>query len=157
MKLLNKEVIKMFELVPWRRNLGVLAGPRKDLFDWFFEDLSLPDFWTAEREWVPAFDVSETEKEVIVKAELPGMDVKDIDIALTDGLLTIKGERKLEKEDKKENYHRIERQFGSFSRSLNLGTKVRSEGIEAAYKDGILTVTLPKVEASKPRRIEVKS
>ena len=147
----------MFELVPWRRNRGALAGPKKDLLDWFFEDLSLPDFWTAEREWVPAFDVSETEKEVIVKAELPGMDVKDIDIALTDGLLTIKGERQLEKEDKKENYHRIERQFGSFSRSLNLGTKVRSDGIEATYKDGILTVTLPKVEASKPKRIEVKS
>ena len=147
----------MFELVPWRRNRGALAGPRKDLLNWFFEDLSLPDFWTAEREWVPAFDVSETEKEVIVKAELPGMDVKDIDIALTDGLLTIKGERQLEKEDKKENYHRIERQFGSFSRSLNLGTKVRNDGIEATYKDGILTVNLPKVEASKPKRIEVKS
>jgi HSP20 family protein len=157
MKLLNKEVINMFELIPWRRNRGVLTGPRQDLLDWFFEDLSLPDFWTAGREWVPAFDVSETEKEVIVKAELPGMDVKDIDIALTDGLLTIKGERKLEKEDKKENYHRIERQFGSFSRSLNLGAKVRSDGIEAAYKDGVLTVTLPKVEESKPKKIEVKS
>ena len=147
----------MFELVPWRRNRGALAGPRKDLLDWFFEDLSVPDFWTAEREWVPAFDVSETENEVIVKGELPGMDVKDIDIALTDGLLTIKGERRLEKEDKKENYHRIERQFGSFSRSLNLGTKVRSDGIEATYKDGILSVNLPKVEASNPKRIEVKS
>ena len=147
----------MFELVPWRRNRGALAGPRKDLLDWFFEDLSVPDFWTAEREWVPAFDVSETENEVIVKGELPGMDVKDIDIAITDGLLTIKGERRLEKEDKKENYHRIERQFGSFSRSLNLGTKVRSDGIEATYKDGILSVNLPKVEASNPKRIEVKS
>ena len=147
----------MFELVPCRRNRGALAGPRKDLLDWFFEDLSVPDFWTAEREWVPAFDVSETENEVIVKGELPGMDVKDIDIALTDGLLTIKGERRLEKEDKKENYHRIERQFGSFSRSLNLGTKVRSDGIEATYKDGILSVNLPKVEASNPKRIEVKS
>jgi HSP20 family protein len=157
MKLFNKEVEDMFELVPWRRNRGALAGSRKDWFDWFFEDLTLPDFWTAEREWVPAFDVSETEYEVIVKAELPGMDVKDIDIALTDGLLTIKGERKLEKEDKKENYHRIERQFGSFARSLNLGAKVRTDGIEAAYKDGILTVTLPKVEESKPKKIEVKS
>jgi HSP20 family protein len=101
--------------------------------------------------------VSETEKEVIVKAELPGMDVKDIDIALTEDLLTIKGERKLEKDDKKENYHRIERQFGSFARSLNLRAKVRTDGIEAAYKDGILTVTLPKVEESKPKKIEVKS
>jgi len=147
----------MLELVPWRRNRGALAGPRRDLFDWFFEDLSLPDFWAAEKEWLPPFDVSETANEIIVKAELPGMDVKDIDVALTDGLLTIKGERNLEKEDKKEEYHRIERQFGSFSRSLNLGAKVRSNGIEAAYKDGILTVTLPKVEESKPKKIEVRS
>ena len=147
----------MFELVPWRRNRGTLARPRRDLFNWFFEDLTLPDFFTAEQEWMPLFDVSETGNEIMVKAELPGMDVKDIDIALTDGLLTIKGERKLEKEDKKENYHRIERQFGSFSRSLNLGTKVRSDGIEATYKDGILSVNLPKVEASNPKRIEVKS
>jgi len=72
-------------------------------------------------------------------------------------LLTIKGERKLEKEDKKENYHRIERQFGSFSRSLNLGEKVKADGIEAGYKDGILTVTLPRAEESKPKKIEVKS
>jgi HSP20 family protein len=157
MKSLKKEVINMFELVPWRRNRGALARPRRDLFSWFFEDLTLPDFFTAEQEWMPRFDVSETGNEIIVKAELPGMDVKDIDIALTDGLLTIKGERKLEKEDKEENYHRIERQFGSFSRSLNLGARVKADGIEAAYKDGILTVTLPKVEVSKPKKIEVKS
>ncbi len=157
MKLLNKEVENMFELVPWRSNRGALARPRRDLFNWFFEDLTLPDFWTAEQEWLPAFDVSETENEIVVKAELPGMDVKDIDIALTDGLLTIKGERKLEREDKKENYHRIERQFGSFSRSLNLREKVKADGIEAAYKDGILTVALPKAEESKPKKIEVKS
>jgi len=147
----------MFEMTPWRRNRGALARPRKDLFDLFFEDLTLPDFWTAEKSWMPAFDVSETDNEIVVKAELPGMNVEDIDIALTDGLLTIKGERKMEKEDKEENYHRIERQFGSFSRSLNLGTKVRADGIEAGYKDGILTVTLPKVEESKPKKIEVKS
>jgi len=157
MKLLNKEVENMFELVPWRRNRGALARPGRDLFNWFFEDFTMPDLWTAEQEWLPPFDVSETENEIIVKAELPGMDVKDIDIALTDGLLTIKGERKLEKEDKKENYHRIERQFGSFSRSLNLGAKVRTDGIEAGYKDGILTVTLPKAEETKPKKIEVKS
>jgi HSP20 family protein len=147
----------MFEMVPWRRNRGALARPRRDLFDLFLDDLALPDFWTTEKGWMPAFDVSETENEIVVKAELPGMDVKDIDIALTDGLLTIKGERKMEKEDKEENYHRIERQFGSFSRSLNLGTKVRADGIEAGYKDGILTVTLPKAEENKPKKIEVKS
>jgi HSP20 family protein len=147
----------MFELVPWKRKRSALARPRRDLFNWFFKDFTLPDLLTAEQEWVPAFDISESENEIIVKAELPGMEVKDIDIALTDGLLTIKGERKLEKEDKKEDYHRIERQFGSFHRSFNLGEKVKADGIEAAYKDGILTVTLPKAEESKPKKIEVKS
>ena len=146
----------MFELVPWRRNRGALARPRSDLFNWFLEEFTLPDLWTAEQEWVPPFDISETENEIVVKAEVPGMEVKDIDITLTDGLLTIRGERQLEKEDKRENYHRIERQFGSFSRSFNLGEKVKADGIEAAYKDGLLTVTLPKVEESKPKKIEVQ-
>jgi HSP20 family protein len=109
------------------------------------------------REWMPALDVAETEEEVIVKAEVPGMDVKDIDITLTDGLLTIRGERKLENEDKKENYHRLERQFGSFSRSLKVGAEVKAEAIEADYKDGVLTVTLPKDEEQKPKKIDVKS
>ena len=146
----------MFEMVPWRRYRTPLARPRKDLFHWFLEDFDLPGFSMSGREWMPAFDVSETEGEIIVKAEIPGMNVEDIDITLTDGLLTIKGERKMEIEDKQENYHRIERQFGSFSRSLNLGLKVEAEGIDAAYKDGILTVTLPKAEEDKPKRIEVK-
>jgi HSP20 family protein len=157
MKLLNKEVKKMFELMPFRRYRTPVARPRRDLFHWLLEDFDSSGFRTANGEWLPAFDVSETEDEVIVKAELPGMDVKDIDITLTDGLLTIKGERKMEKEDKREDYHRIERQFGSFSRSLNLGLNVKADSIDAGYKDGILTVTLPKAEENKPKRIEVKN
>jgi HSP20 family protein len=146
----------MFEMVPWRRYRTPLTRPRKDLFHWFLEDHDLTGFGTGEREWMPPFDVSETEGEIIVKAELPGMKVEDIDITLTDGLLTIKGERKMEKEDKQENYHRIERQFGSFSRSLNLGVNVKADGIDAGYNDGVLTVTLPKAEEDKPKKIEVK-
>lgn len=157
MKSLNKEGNIMFELVPFRRYRSPVVRPRRDLFHWFLEDFDFPDFTTDDGGWLPAFDVSETDDEVIVKAELPGMDVKDIDITLTDGLLTIKGERKLEKEDKKENYHRIERRFGSFSRSLNLGASVQADSIEAGYKDGILTVTLPKAEENKPKKIEVKN
>ena len=147
----------MFQMVPWRRYRTPLARPRNDLFHWFLEDHDLPGFATGEREWMPPFDVSETEGEIIVKAELPGMNVEDIDITLTDGLLTIKGERKMEKEDKRENYHRIERQFGSFSRSLNLGVNVKADSIDAGYKDGVLTVTLPKAEEDKPKKIEVKN
>ena len=146
----------MFEMIPWRRYRTPLARPKKDLFHWFLEDFDLSVFGPGEREWVPAFDISETENEIIVKAEIPGMKVEEIDISLTDGLLTIKGERKMEKEDKQENYHRIERQFGTFSRTLNLGLKVKADGIDAGYKDGILTVTLPKAEEDKPKKIEVK-
>jgi HSP20 family protein len=117
----------------------------------------LPDLLDSQKRWVPAFDIAETETEIVVKAELPGMDVKDIEITLTDGLLTIKGEKKREHEDKRENYHRIERQYGSFSRSVSLSKGVKADAIDAGYKDGVLTVTLPKAEEHKPRKIEVKN
>ena len=147
----------MFQLVPWRRHRELMMQPRRDLFNWLFEDSNLPGHWAEEREWLPAFDVSESDAEVIVKAELPGINVKDIDITLTDGLLSIKGQRRMEKEDKGHSYHRIERRFGSFSRSFNLGVEVKADSIDAGYKDGILTVTLPKAEKAKPKRIEVEN
>ncbi len=147
----------MFELIPWKRNRGYLTRPSRDLLSFFFEDSALPGLWTRERQWLPAFDVSETDEEIIVKAELPGMDVKDIDISLTDGLLTVRGERRLEKEDEGESYRRVERQFGSFSRSINLGVDVKADTIDASYKDGLLTVILPKAEETKAKRIEVKT
>jgi HSP20 family protein len=147
----------MFELTPWRRYRGAPTRPRQDLFHWFLEDFSSSEYWTGEKEWLPAFDVSETEEDIIVKAEVPGMNVEDIDITLTDGLLTIKGERKMEKEDKKESYHRIERQYGTFSRSLDLKMRVKAEAIDANYKDGVLSVILPKAEENKPKKIEVKN
>jgi HSP20 family protein len=111
----------------------------------------------AQQEWLPAFDVSETSEEIVVQAELPGMEIKDIDITLTDGLLTIKGEKKKEKEDKQEHYHRVERVYGSFSRSFRLPAEVRADAIDAKYRDGVLVVTLPKAEEVKPKRIEVTS
>jgi HSP20 family protein len=127
------------------------------LFDRFFEGFDLPDLLAGEREWAPSFDVSETEDRIIVRAELPGMDAKDIDIGLTDGVLTVKGEKKREKEDTGENYHRIERRYGSFCRSISLPVGIKADAIDATYKDGLLTVTLPKAEESKPRKIEVTS
>ncbi|MFP3870600.1 MAG: Hsp20/alpha crystallin family protein [Syntrophobacteria bacterium] len=147
----------MFELMPRRTRRGLLARPRRDVWDWFFEGFEPPEKWPTEREWVPSFDVSETDSEIIVKVELPGMDVKDIDITLTDGVLTIQGEKKREDEDKKENYHRIERTSGSFCRRISLPVELKNEAIDATYKDGVLTVSLPKAEEQKPRKIDVKS
>jgi HSP20 family protein len=104
------------------------------------------------RAWSPAVDVYEDEKQIVVKADLPDMDEKDIDIHVEDGYLTLKGERKYEKETKEENYHRMERSFGSFTRSFALPENVDQDKINASYKKGVLEVTLPKVEA-KPKNV----
>jgi len=103
----------------------------------------------------PALDVSENEKEIIVKAELPGLDPADLDITLNRGVLTIKGEKKFEDEEKKDNYHRIERSYGAFARSITLPAEVREDQITAKCDKGVLIVTLPKEEASKTKKIEV--
>jgi HSP20 family protein len=110
-----------------------------------------------ETEFTPAFDVSETEKELIVKAEVPGMDKKDININLSDGLLTITGEKKHEKKEEGENYHCFERRYGKFSRTMRLHSAVNTEKVDAMYKDGVLTITLPKTETVKPKKVEIKS
>jgi HSP20 family protein len=147
----------MLQITPWRTHRTALTHPRRDLFQGFYTGFESANPWVAEQEWLPAFDVAETAEEVVVKAELPGVDVKDIDITLTDGLLTIKGEKQKEKEDKQEHYHRVERLYGSFSRSFGLPAGVKADAIDAKYKDGVLTVSLPKAEEVKPKRIEVSS
>lgn len=107
-------------------------------------------------DWLPSLDVAETKNEIVVKAEVPGMESKDIDISLSDGVLTIKGEKKQEKEEKEEDYHLIERSYGSFTRSVQLPTKVRSDKIQASYKNGVLTITLPKSEEIKKKEVKIK-
>jgi HSP20 family protein len=108
-------------------------------------------------EWAPAVDVSETADKITVKAEVPGMEAKDIDIAVVGEVLTIKGEKKTEREDKTESYHMVERTYGSFSRALKLPAAVNADAIEATYKQGVLTVVCPKKEEVKPKAIEVKA
>ena len=107
----------------------------------------------------PVMDVSENEKEFQLKVELPGLEEKDIELSLTDQVLTIKGEKKEEKEEKEKNYHFVERRYGSFSRSFTLPDTVQLEKVEAAYRTGVLTITLPKKpEALKePKKIEIKA
>jgi len=106
--------------------------------------------------WAPAVDVAESADKVTIKAEVPGIDVKDLEISLVGDLLTIKGEKKAEKEEKGESYHLVERSYGSFSRSIRLPAPVDPDKIEATYKDGVLTVTCPKKEEVKPKAIEIK-
>ena len=107
-------------------------------------------------EWLPSLDVSETKNELVVKAEIPGMDAKDIDISLSDGVLTIKGEKRQEKEEKEEGYHLVERSYGSFTRSIRLPKEIQNEKINASYKNGVLKITLPKSEAAKKKEIKIK-
>jgi len=113
------------------------------------------DFW-EEAEWLPAVDVAETKNEVVVNVEIPGMAPKEFDISLKGGTLTIKGEKKQERVEGEENYHLFERRHGTFTRSILLPQEVESEKISAAYKNGVLTVTVPKSEGSKRKEIKIK-
>ena len=113
------------------------------LFDDFAGDYHWP-FTNGRGGMTPTIDVSETDKEMTVEAELPGVDEKDVDVTLSDNLLTIKGEKKQEKEEKKKDYHLTERSYGSFSRSMTLPFEADPNKIKATFKDGVLRITLPK-------------
>ena len=106
--------------------------------------------------WQPAVDIYETADSIVIKAELPDVDQKDIEVRIEDSTLILKGERKHEDDVKKENYHRIERYFGTFQRSFSLPTTVDQEQIEANCEKGVLTITLPKKEEKKPKQISIQ-
>lgn len=114
------------------------------------------DETTAGRPWTPPVDILETENELILKADLPDVDMKDIQIELENGTLSLKGQRKFESETKEKGYHRIERSYGSFARYFSLPDTVDPEKVSADYKNGVLTVTLPKKEVAKPRTVKVQ-
>jgi HSP20 family protein len=105
--------------------------------------------------WVPAVDIYEQENHIVLKAELPGLDPKDVDICLENNVLTLRGEREIDNEIKRESYHRVERAYGSFARSFTLPSVVDQERIQADYKDGVLRVTLPKREEAQPKQISI--
>ena len=106
---------------------------------------------------MPTVDVSETAKEIIVNAEIPGVEAKDIDVNQVGDVLTIKGERKREHEEKEENFHRIERSYGSFYRSLRLPSEVDGDRIKASYKKGVLRISLPKSKKATAKKIEINA
>ena len=119
---------------------------------------SLNRFFTtpaAARPWTPAVDILENEQSLVLKADIPGMTENEIGISIENGTLTLKGERKFEKQEDKAGYHRIERSYGTFARSFLLPDSVDAEHVAADYKNGLLTVTIPKKEVAKPRKIEV--
>jgi HSP20 family protein len=126
----------------------------RDLLDSAFQlASSAPDFGAG---WAPSLDVFEDDSQITVQLEAAGMKKEDFDISLTDGVLTISGERKLQSEKREGESLRSERSFGAFSRSITLPSAVNAEGVKATYEDGVLTVTLPKAEEAKPRKIQVQ-
>ncbi|UCE07630.1 MAG: Hsp20/alpha crystallin family protein [bacterium] len=146
-------------LIPWRERhpLTELREEIDNIFDNFFGRGKKQELegWKGPGLRSPAVDMEETDKEIIVKAELPGLDPKDFQISLTENTLMIKGEKKEEKEEKKKNYHMIERRYGSFYRSIPLPCSVETDKVEANYEKGILEITLPKSELVKAKQITV--
>ena len=110
----------------------------------------------AARPWAPNVDIFETDNELVLKADIPGVDQKDIDIRIENGTLSIKGERKFEKEENNKGFHRMERSYGSFVRYFTLPETVDTEHVKAEYNNGVLNLTLPKKEIAKPRAIKVQ-
>ncbi len=119
-------------------------------FDRFFDDFDRS--FGGQGSWAPAVDIYEDDKAITLKAELPDMDEKNLDVKVEEGMLTIKGERKFENEEKKENFHRIERRYGSFERTFALPDTVDADSISAKYDKGVLKVVAPKVERPKNAR-----
>ena len=151
----------MFDLMPFKRRGGVpnVFSEMDDMVKrmWFgFPFHNLQD--DADLGWSPRLDVSETDAALEVVADLPGLGKKDISVTIEDDLLVIKGERKEEKEEKGKKFHTVERRSGSFYRALRLPLEVETDKIEAAFKDGVLTLKLPKSKQSKKKaaQIEIK-
>lgn len=145
------------ELMPYRneRGVGTFQRQMNRLFDDFFGDGSWPGVWNRS-EWAPAVDVSENEEEFVVDAEVPGIRRDDLEISVTGNVLTLRGEKREEKDEKEGDAHRVERSYGAFTRTIGLPTSVDPNRVEANMKDGVLRIRIAKKEEAKPRQIEVK-
>ena len=141
------------ELRDWRPFGGRIPSLFERLMGDFEEDWPWP---SARRGWVPALDVHETDDEYAVTVELPGARKEDITVEFNEGVLTVRGEKKSEREEKDEKRRFVERRYGTFSRSFSLPPDADGDRIEASFKDGVLTLTIPKTEAAKPRTVSIK-
>lgn len=145
-------------LVPYtkqnRNSLTTLHNEMDDLFDSFFRGLDRP--FAGYKAW-PAIDVAEDENSIIVRAEVPGCSAEDIDISVYGNTLTISGEKKQKEEKKEKGYYHVESSYGTFRREITLPTDVDSEKVDAAYKDGVLSINMPKAARAKAIKVKVKS
>jgi HSP20 family protein len=141
-------------LVRWDpiRELDSLQGDMNRLFDRFFEGRVGNG---TSRRWIPAMDLVETDDHLVLRGDLPGVTEDDVDIEIKDNVLTISGERKAEHDERGEGYHRVERSFGSFSRSLTLPQGIEPDRVEAKFENGVLEVQIPKPAEAKPTRVQI--
>jgi len=145
------------ELVPWRpfeRELGSFRKEMDNLWGRFFGEAPIGRTFTEE--WAPTVDISERKNDFLIKAELPGVDEKDITVSISGDILMIKGEKKKEEEEKDEHHYRVERYYGSFERSFRIPTGVKADKIDATFDKGVLKITAPKAEEAKKKEIAVK-
>lgn len=150
----------MTQLARWEpiREMATLTDRMSRLFDEMWgrpiRRLAEEDFLTGT--WVPAVDIMEDKDGLHVTAELPGVDPKNVEVTVENGILTIRGERNFEKATEGETYHRVERVYGSFERSFSLPNTVNADKIEARYKNGLLHLTMPKREEAKPKPVKIQ-
>ncbi len=151
----------MSSIIPWKKKessehpVMALRDEMNKLFDSFWSGEFLPEKFPFARAF-PSVDVTETDDAVVVKAEVPGLEAKDVELTLVGGVLTVRGEKKEEKEEKEKNYTHREVRYGSFSRSIQLPASVDADNVKAECRKGVLTVTLPKTEKEKAKKIAVK-
>lgn len=136
------------------RSFGTFQAQMNRVFDQAFRNQGRPDD-SSVAAWAPAVDIYETENELVLKADIPDLNEKDLDVQVENNMLTIRGERKFEQQVKEESYLRVERTYGSFMRSFALPNTINTENIRADYKNGVLTVTLPKRAESRPKQVKI--
>lgn len=129
--------------------------PFARMLDSVFGEGLYPSEDVSNRTWMPSVNIRETEQAFFVEAELPGLTKKDIDITLENNILKLSGERRFEKDTTEESYHRVERSYGTFMRTFSLPSQVNAESVKATFKDGVLTIEVPKAEEAKPRKIAI--
>ena len=149
----------MFDVLPWKRNKDKHAKDLRrevdSMYDRFFEPDFLPTTLFGKGKWGPKLDISEGRKDIIVKAEIPGIEAKDLDISIDGRRLNIRGEKKQEQTEEEETYYRVERSYGYFNRTIELPSEVDPNKVDASYKKGILKINLQKTKSSETKRIKV--